>query len=157
RAARGRCETMNESFVDENPVETLAAEFAERRRRGEQPSIDEYVARHPELADEIRAFFPALALVEELKPGSDDATGSFAGATRGAGAPAEGLGDFRILREIGRGGMGVVYEAEQESLGRRVALKVLGTPNLLDPQKLRRFHREARAAANLHHTHIVPV
>jgi hypothetical protein len=143
---------------DENLVESLAAEFAARRRRGEFPSIAEYAERHPELADQIRAFFPALALVEELKPGSDDVTGSFGGAVlSGAGSPPERLGDFRILREIGRGGMGVVYQAEQESLGRCVALKVLGTPTLLDPQKLRRFHREARAAANLHHTNIVPV
>jgi len=143
---------------DENRVESLAAEFAARRRRGERPSIAEYAERHPELADQIRAFFPAVALVEELKPGSDDATGSFAGsASFGADAPPERLGDFRIVREIGRGGMGVVYQAEQESLGRCVALKVLSSSTLLDPLKRRRFHREARAAANLHHTNIVPV
>src|SRR5262249_22234856 len=63
----------------------------------------------------------------------------------------------RILREIGRGGMGVVYEAEQESLGRRVALKVLSSAALIDPKQVRRFEREARAAARLHHTNIVPV
>jgi hypothetical protein len=78
-----------DSFADENPVESLAAEFAERRRRGEHPSIDEYVARHSGLADEIRAFFPARALVEELKPGSDEATATFAGAAHGAGSPPE--------------------------------------------------------------------
>src|SRR5262249_13933622 len=156
--ARGRSAMMNDSSADENPVEVLAVEFAERRRRGEPPSIAEDAQRHPEPADEIRAFFPALALVEELKPGSDDATESCAGAvTFGVGLPRERLGDFRLLREVGRGGMGVVYEAQQESLGRRVALKLLGTSTLLDPQKVRRFHREARAAANLHHTHIVPV
>jgi serine/threonine protein kinase/WD40 repeat protein len=69
----------------------------------------------------------------------------------------EQFGDFRLLREIGRGGMGLVYEAEQVSLGRRVALKVLPHRALLDPASLERFRREARAAAGLHHTNIVPV
>src|SRR5205823_8801952 len=67
------------------------------------------------------------------------------------------LGDFHILREIGRGGMGVVYEAEQVSLGRRVALKVVTQKTLSDPKQKRRFEREAKAAAKLHHTNIVPV
>lgn len=148
----------NKSSADEDPVESLAAEFIERRRRGACPSIDEYAERHPELADQIRAFFPALVLVEELKPDSDDQTGSLGGeSSSGRGPIPERIGDFRILREIGRGGMGVVYEAEQESLGRRVALKVPDSPTSLDPQKVLRFRREARAAANLHHTSIVPV
>ena len=69
----------------------------------------------------------------------------------------ERLGDFRIVREIGRGGMGIVYEAEQESLGRRVAVKVLPRQSLLDSRHLARFEREARIAAGLHHTNIVQV
>src|SRR5207302_5701291 len=64
---------------------------------------------------------------------------------------------YRILREVGRGGMGIVYEAEQESLGRHVALKVLTVHAVLDPRHVERFRREARAAARLHHTNIVPV
>ena len=71
--------------------------------------------------------------------------------------PIGRLGDFRILRVLGRGGMGVVYEAIQESLGRHVALKVLPPHGRLDATQLARFRREARAAAGLHHTNIVPV
>src|SRR5205823_5078909 len=67
------------------------------------------------------------------------------------------LGDYRILREIGRGGMGIVYEAEQVSLGRHVALKVLPQQLLPNSKQRQRFEREARSAAKLHHTNIVPV
>src|SRR5262249_2836618 len=76
---------------------------------------------------------------------------------RAGDVPFRQLGEYRLVREIGRGGMGVVYEAEQESLGRRVALKVLPPEAVRDPRYLQRFQREARAAARLHHTHIVPV
>jgi eukaryotic-like serine/threonine-protein kinase len=91
-----------------------------------------------------------------------DRTGAMTVASTGVVPPAHGdrferLGDFRILREIGRGGMGVVYEAEQESLGRRVALKVLPAGAAQRSNYLERFRREARAAAKLHHTNIVPV
>src|SRR5262249_4932248 len=67
------------------------------------------------------------------------------------------LGDFRIVREVGKGGMGIVYEAEQISLRRRVALKVLPFASTLDAKQLQRFRNEARAGAQLHHTNIVPV
>jgi WD40 repeat protein/serine/threonine protein kinase len=72
-------------------------------------------------------------------------------------APLERLGEYRIVREVGRGGMGVVYEAVQESLGRHVALKVLPSHGFVTPVQLQRFQQEARAAASLHHTNIVPV
>ncbi len=132
----------------------LADEFAARYRKGERPSLQEYVDRHPDLADDIREFFPALMEVEQVKEERAEAP---APPAAGPLPPLERLGDYRILREIGHGGMGVVYEAEQLSLGRHVALKMLPSSALLDPRQLERFEREAKAAARLHHTNIVPV
>src|SRR6516165_11608896 len=108
-------------------VEQLAEEFVERYRQGERPPLSEYTARYPEHAAEIRDLFPALVMMEQIAPESE--AGSLAAVSASLrGQPIkhpERLGDYRILREIGRGGMGVVYEAEQVSLGRHVALKVL--------------------------------
>jgi serine/threonine protein kinase/WD40 repeat protein len=149
---------MSSSSADRNPVELLAEEFVGRYRKGERPPLSEYVARCPEHADEIRELFPALLVMEQFKPAPADATGAFDPQPASAeGRLPERLGDYRILREVGRGGMGVVYEAEQVSLGRRVALKVLPPHALLNPTYLERFRREAKAAAKLHHTNIVPV
>jgi eukaryotic-like serine/threonine-protein kinase len=101
--------------------------------------------------------FEALMLDEELKRGSSDEGGSFESGVRLDGRRVDRMGEYRLLREIGRGGMGVVYEAEQEALGRRVALKVLPATVAGDSQARLRFQREARAAARMHHTNIVPV
>src|SRR6516165_5767114 len=150
-------QAMKTSSGERNPVELLAEEFLDRKRRGEQPTLREYLERHPDLADEIRDLFPALLMMEDLGESSGGTTGSLAADGVAAGVRLQRLGDYRILREIGRGGMGVVYEAEQESLGRRVALMVLSASSLLDPKQVRRFEREAKAAERLHHTNIVPV
>src|SRR5262249_11988383 len=139
-----------------NPIDALAEEFVARHRRGDQPSVSEYADRYPELADDIRDLFPGLLLMEGVRPEPDQATGSFSAASAGPGPTPGRLGDYRIVREVVRGGMGVVYEAEQLSLGRHVALKVLPAHGLLNPTFLERFRREARAAARLHHTNIVP-
>ena len=140
-----------------SPVELLAEEFLERQQRGEKPTIAEYCRRHPELEDEIRKVFEALAMVEELKPATEDESGNCGVGVQDAKNSLQRVGDYRILREVGRGGMGIVYEAEQESLGRRVALKVLPRSAAGDKKALLRFQREARAAARMHHTNIVPV
>ena len=135
-------------------LDRLAEEFAARYRRGERPALQEYVDRHPELADDIRRLFAAVAQVER----AEDDRRARAEPAGGAVAPLpRQVGDYRILREVGRGGMGVVYEAEQVSLGRRVALKVLARQVVPDGVTLERFRREARSAAKLHHTNIVPV
>ncbi len=143
---------------DINPLDLLAEEFVVRYRSGERPKLTEYTERHPELADEILELFPALVMMEDARPGVGQQTDGLSGVSGAtSGKKLERLGDYRILREVGRGGMGIVYEAEQESLGRHVALKVLPMHSLLDPRHLQRFEREARAAARLHHTNIVPV
>jgi hypothetical protein len=146
---------MNSSSAGRDPVERLAEEFAARFRRGERPALSEYTQRYPDLAEDIRLMFPALVALEQLKP-AGEATGP-EGAPVADDLPLHRLGDYRILREVGRGGMGVVYEAEQISLGRHVALKVLPAQTLANPTYLERFRREAKAAARLHHTNIVPV
>ena len=130
--------------------ERLVDDFLDRQRRGENPSFTEYCQRHPDLAEEIRDLFPALAVMESLKPADNAVNESLQ-------LKLERIGGYRILGEIARGGMGVVYEAEQESLGRRVALKVLPPFMAQDPDVGARFQREARAAARMHHTNIVPV
>jgi eukaryotic-like serine/threonine-protein kinase len=145
---------MADSNLDRDPLELLAAEYMERLRQGQRPEVEDYAARYPALADEIRSLFPTIAITERLK--ARRAQSSSGCASLGPAQP-ECLGDFRLLREIGRGGMGVVFEAEQESLGRRVAVKVLPRQVLLDEKHLKRFEREARIAASLHHTNIVEV
>jgi eukaryotic-like serine/threonine-protein kinase len=152
-----------------DPVEPLAEEFLRRRRGGDRPTPAEYAARYPDHAARILSLFPALELLEGLKPtAEDDARLSEApvgdGAHSGGGSayPADGhrarrLGDYTLLRELGRGGMGIVYEAEHESLKSRMALKVMHPRFRADRTYLRRFQTEARSAAKLHHTNIVPV
>src|SRR5271167_2846837 len=131
------------SSSDQNTVDRLAEEFVERHRRGEHPDLAEYTQRFPQHAEAIRDLFPALVLIERVKPGDGDPTGTYAGAPEAQGGRLERLGDFRILGEVGRGGMGIVYEAEQESLGRRAALKVLPAQALSNRDQKRRFQREA--------------
>jgi serine/threonine protein kinase len=120
-------------------------------RAGRQPDVAALARRYPDLAGQLDGHVAQLAAILRLAaaPGADP-------AGRSDDLPGQ-VGDFRLVREIGRGGMGVVFEAEQLSLRRRVALKVLPFAALLDPLRLQRFQHEAQAAARLHHPHIVPV
>ncbi|MFO0955953.1 MAG: serine/threonine-protein kinase [Isosphaeraceae bacterium] len=116
---------------------------------GSPPDPDEFVARYPDLGDDLAEALEGLALVRGLvgRPGGQ-------GARLEAGRRIAG---YRIVRELGRGGMGVVYEAVHVDLDRPVALKILGSHAAPDSAGRRRFLNEAKTAAGLHHTHIVPV
>jgi serine/threonine protein kinase len=148
---------MTESTSQREPIEELAESFLARFRAGERPALSEFTAAHPELAEQIRELFPALLELEQA--GSQIAVAPVPAAphTDAGVATPKTFGDYRIIREVGRGGMGVVYEAVQESLGRHVALKVFAPWTATDSKLIERFQREARAAARLHHTNIVPV
>ncbi len=130
-----------------------AQEYLDELEAGRRPGRDSFVAQFPDLAEKLTPYLEALDLVYGAAPALQEP----APRPGGEPPPGEPLGDFRIVREIGRGGMGVVYEAVQMSLGRRVALKVLPFAAALDAKQLGRFRNEARAAAQLHHTNIVPV
>ncbi len=147
---------MIDSAPQRDPVEELADEFAAQLRGAQAPSIAEYAARYPQFAQQIERLFPTVALMEQFR--KQEEAGRRAAICRSSLAePPPQLGDFEIIREIGRGGMGVVYEANQKSLERRVAVKVLPRHALLTEKEVLRFRREARTAARLCHTNIVPV
>lgn len=139
------------SEAGRHPVDELAERFAERIRAGQRPSVEQFAAEYPEHAAMIRLMFPGIEMVERLRARDESRR---LGSPRQPAVP-ETLGDFRLLREIGRGGMGVIYEAVQQSLGRHVALKVIGAIHAGSGRHRERFRREAEAVAGLHHTNIV--
>jgi tetratricopeptide (TPR) repeat protein len=137
-----------------DPVDLLAEQFLQRVRSGEALTPEAFASEHAPHATALRELLPTLLVLEQAKRERES---SSTGARRASVPQLTRLGEFAIVRELGRGGMGVVFEAVQESLGRRVALKVLPQASLLSGNQLERFRREAQVAANLHHTHIVPV
>lgn len=140
-------------------LDQVVEEIVGLHRAGGAPDLSKICVQHPELADEIRRLYPTLVRLESMRhdSGDDVSRDSSPGILAGLDNGNFTLGDFRIVREIGRGGMGIVYEAVQESLGRRVALKILPDWATTQPQRVKRFEHEARAAAGLHHSNIVPV
>jgi serine/threonine protein kinase/WD40 repeat protein len=148
---------MNDNLPSStDPIGDIADAFVAAFRQGKRPSVEDFAGRYPEHAAELREILSALVLMEKAKSPKDDSLDQSV-ANPVATSALRQLGDYQILREVGRGGMGVVYEAQQLSLGRHVAIKVLPSHALLDSRQLRRFQREARSAAKLHHTNIVPV
>lgn len=141
----------------EDPIlDGLLEEFSDQLALGEPVDVEAYVGQHPERADALRRLLPVIQVLGNLDRSAVPLTPTTRTEVDTSAGLGE-LGDYRILREIGHGGMGIVYEAVQISLSRRVALKVLPFAAALDPKQLQRFKNESHAAAQLHHTNIVPV
>jgi formylglycine-generating enzyme required for sulfatase activity len=134
---------VREDSAEESRLAEAIAEYLELGRAGRAPPISDFARAHPDIEGPLRT---CLGVLEGL-PG---------GAPTAPETPRV-LGDFRIVRLIGRGGMGLVYEAEQISLPRKVALKVLLPGASADRERLARFQREVEATARLRHRNIVPV
>jgi WD40 repeat protein/serine/threonine protein kinase len=145
--------------MEEGRLTQALEEYRALLEAGRKPDRQEFLARYPEIAEALSECLAGLEFVHAAADNlSQEAPGRLPAALSSEVLPSEHpLGDFRIIREVGKGGMGIVYEAEQLSLRRRVALKVLPFAAALDAKHLQRFKNEAQAAACLHHTNIVPV
>ena len=129
-------------------LDAVAERFLESHRAGRRPSVAEFADRHPHLAADLKRLLPVLITLEQVKPRRD----RFAEV-----GPGSRVGGYRLIARIGRGGMGDVFEAVDEGLGRRVAVKVLRLTGREGEGYRERFRREARVGTRLHHTNIVPV
>ena len=155
-AKRTRSGSAWDTSQFEELITKVADQFMQRIENGEDPNIEEYVAQHPGAADLIRRTLTALKTMRSVdlwKVGLIDDSYD----TCSTQQERFEIGDFRLNRVVGRGGMGVVYEAQQISLHRKVALKVLPYAAMLDERSLQRFRNEVIAAAQLDHANIVPV
>jgi serine/threonine protein kinase len=135
-------------------IEVLASEYADKARQGQNQSIDSYVERYPDMEAEIRDLFPMVAALEQWK---SDRENEVLRAQLPDQFKLKQLGDCRIVREIGRGGMGVVFEAIEGSIERSVAVKLLPWRISMVPHRQERFEREAQTIAKLRHANIVPI
>ncbi|QDT74622.1 serine/threonine-protein kinase [Lacipirellula limnantheis] len=151
-------ETVVSPAVDERGERlalVLDEYMSELESTGLPPDVERLAVEHPDLAEELRSYADSLQVLHQMTTGlRPESAQPQASAATGR---AKRLGDYEIIREVGRGGMGVVYEARQLSLNRLVALKVLPFAAMLDERQIARFRTEAQAAAQLHHPNIVPV
>jgi serine/threonine protein kinase/WD40 repeat protein len=129
----------------------------QRLQRGERIDWAQLLEEHPSIEGPLNDLVPALQLFYRSSPALGDSNTPACSAEGEPSIDEQTLDDFRLIRQIGRGGMGIVYEAEQLSLGRRVAVKILPSAAILDSKQLARFKNEARAAASLNHPNIVAI
>jgi serine/threonine protein kinase len=147
--------TQGDSPSQHDNLNEVLAEYLRAIESGGNPSRDDLLARHPELASELREFFANHDRMGRLARPLREPT-----AVAGSSVPGEKIhyfGDYEVLEEIGRGGMGVIYKARQVSLNRIVALKMILAGRLANESDIQRFHAEAEAAAKLEHPGIVPI
>jgi serine/threonine protein kinase len=143
--------------ADERDLE-LAEIFARLSERGEpRPTLEQLTVEHPHLANELRALWGTALLVDAVATHSLNQTAPAAISLRSDSPPPESLGDFELIEELGRGGMGVVYRARQKSLGREVAVKLILQGAQASDLDKARFRAEVAAAARLDHPNIVPI
>ena len=159
---------------NERRLAELAAQLADGLSRGEPPDINALVREHADLADELRSLWATMLVADCIAAGASSANGR--GDGKGADVPTSdrvgpsnptvgstpvtpgaALGDYELVEELGRGGMGVVFKAEQASLGRTVALKMILRGSMPSSADLARFRTEAESAARLDHPAIVPI
>ncbi len=142
---------------------TLLDELVEQAQAGQASSLEDVIAQHPELERELRELWATVQMAEDfgsfpnlLDENESDWSNAVEPSGSGGVLPRD-CGDYELLKELGRGGMGVVYQARQKSLDRIVALKMVLRGDLASSMDLARFRAEAEAAAQLHHPHIVPL
>ncbi len=131
-------------------LDQIAEDYARRIRKGEPVNIDELVTQYPALESQLRTLLPTASILEHPAVFTSERVIAI------TDNPPE-IQDYRFIRELGRGGMGIVYEAEHLNLGRNVAVKVLPSHMIAQEKARERFQREAKAAARMHHSNIVPV
>lgn len=147
-----------DSATREGRLQEILAVYLQDVEAGRAPNRDKLLAEHPDLADELNSFLAANARMRALVEQHEAATvGLRASAGTLPGSMVRYFGDYELLEELARGGMGVVYKARQVSLNRIVALKMILAGQFADLKDVQRFHAEAEAAANLDHPHIVPI
>ncbi len=159
----------DENDPREQRIGELLNEFLDRAQAGEGLSVDDFVGSHPDFADDLRRHLDGLRILNKLGSSADDQTKIMARDGSSARGPKDGveipvrhvelpeLDGYEVVREIGRGGMGVVYKAMQKSTKRAVALKVLLEGPFASEAAQRRFEREIELAAQLRHPNIIPI
>ncbi len=148
---------MGKNIDKDELLDQIVEDYTRRTRDGDAPEIAAYKRKYPSIADEIEDVLSSVAMIEGLKAETRDPQTGTDSVKNADLSSMKQLGDYVLIREVGRGGMGVVFEAVHQSLGRRVALKVMLEHELESEKQIARFRREAQAAARLHHTNIVSV